>query len=139
MKHVKIAIIGTAEWEDKELVRKVVRFLLKSNSDFLLISGAGGNVDITAEQEQKKLKGAYCIFPAQWDLYGKAAGHRRNPFIAQFADHGIAFWDEVSSGTGATVRMLKESPYKEVLIIRPDMDYATVEAKIREFAKKVFQ
>lgn len=138
MIHVKVAIIGTAEWEDKEIVRKVVRFLFKRNSKFMLISGAGGNVDITAEQEQKKLKGAYCIFPAQWDLYGKRAGHERNPYIAEMADHGVAFWDEVSSGTGATVGMLRATPEKEVLIIRPDMDYATVETNIREFAKKVF-
>ncbi len=31
-------------------------------------------------------------FPAQWQLYGRSAGHRRNKVMAQNADCLIAIW-----------------------------------------------
>ena len=37
--------------------------------------------------------------PADWDLYGKSAGFKRNVQMAKYADALVAFWDGVSSGT----------------------------------------
>lgn len=42
---------------------------------------------------------------ANWDLYGKSAGYRRNEDMAKYAKEDtnigvlIAFWDRVSKGT----------------------------------------
>lgn len=38
-------------------------------------------------------------FPAEWDLYGRAAGPRRNQQMAEYAEALIAIWDGKSSGT----------------------------------------
>lgn len=37
--------------------------------------------------------------PADWDLYGKSAGFKRNVQMAEYADALVAFWDGASSGT----------------------------------------
>lgn len=38
-------------------------------------------------------------FPADWEQYGKSAGHIRNAKMADNADALIAFWDGESKGT----------------------------------------
>ncbi len=38
-------------------------------------------------------------FPAEWDLYGKSAGFRRNKDMAKVANALISIWDGKSSGT----------------------------------------
>jgi len=38
-------------------------------------------------------------FPADWDTYGKSAGHRRNAEMAKYADALVAIWDGKSRGT----------------------------------------
>lgn len=38
-------------------------------------------------------------FPANWDLYGKSAGYKRNEQMALYADAAIIFWDGESKGT----------------------------------------
>lgn len=39
------------------------------------------------------------VFPADWNTYGKVAGHIRNGQMADYADALIAFWDGESRGT----------------------------------------
>ena len=38
-------------------------------------------------------------YPAQWDVYGKSAGYRRNEQMAGKAEALIALWDGQSKGT----------------------------------------
>lgn len=45
-------------------------------------------------------------FPAEWDNFGKAAGHIRNKQMAEYATHLILFWDGKSKGSQ---NMLKEA------------------------------
>lgn len=45
--------------------------------------------------------------PANWDRYGKSAGHRRNAEMAEYADQAIIFWDGVSPGTRSMIDLAK--------------------------------
>jgi hypothetical protein len=38
-------------------------------------------------------------FPADWNRYGKGAGHRRNEQMARYADGAIVFWKDNSPGS----------------------------------------
>jgi hypothetical protein len=48
-------------------------------------------------------------FPANWDLYGKAAGHLRNKEMALYADGLIAFMINNSKGTSNMIKQAKEN------------------------------
>ena len=38
-------------------------------------------------------------FPANWEKYGRGAGHIRNSEMADYADALICFWDGISKGS----------------------------------------
>lgn len=38
-------------------------------------------------------------FPANWDKYGKSAGHRRNKQMADYCEQAVVFWDGSSKGS----------------------------------------
>lgn len=63
-----------------------------------IVSGKAEGVDKLGE-----LYGSYrgipiCSFPADWKLYGKAAGVIRNYHMAEYADAAIVIWDGKSKG-----------------------------------------
>lgn len=73
-----------------------------------IVSGTARGVDRLGEQ----LTGVKNIpvqrFPADWDKYGKGAGHIRNKQMADYADVLIAIWDGKSKGTDNMIKtMLK--------------------------------
>ena len=48
------------------------------------------------------------LMPADWDRYGRAAGHRRNAEMAGVAEALAAFWDGVSPGTRGMIDIAKK-------------------------------
>lgn len=47
-------------------------------------------------------------FPANWSLYGKSAGYRRNVEMAENADALIALWDGKSRGTQHMINIARQ-------------------------------
>lgn len=47
-------------------------------------------------------------FPAEWDKYGRSAGHRRNMLMAKYADALVAFHDGKSKGTKNMIRTMEQ-------------------------------
>lgn len=47
-------------------------------------------------------------FPAQWDVYGRAAGHIRNRKMGDYADYLVAFWDGKSKGTKGMIDYMRK-------------------------------
>lgn len=134
---MRVAIVGSRDWSNVRLVNRTVQFLRHINRFTMIVSGAGGNVDNGAENEAKRLKMAYCIFPAQWDDDGKKAGIIRNPFIAAECTFGLVFWDEISTGTANTVSHLErlERPY---LITKPTDELLPAWEKIKQFIREKY-
>ena len=93
---MKVAIVGSRDYPDPEAVRTYVRSLPK---DTTVISGGARGVDSWAVEEAIKAGLETEVFPADWKLYGKSAGYRRNSQIVAAADKVIAFWDGKSRGT----------------------------------------
>jgi len=44
------------------------------------------------------------VYPAEWDKYGRGAGHKRNKLIAHHADECLVFWDGESRGTNHFIK-----------------------------------
>lgn len=94
---MKTIIAGSREITDFNLVEDAVK-----QSGFELtevVSGTARGVDRLGEQWAEKHGVPVKRFPADWDKYGKAAGHIRNAEMADYANALVALWDGQSRGT----------------------------------------
>lgn len=109
----RVAIVGSRGYADMEEVRRFVRSLAPGT---VVVSGAGKRrrerlprekwgVDEHAEDEAELCGLEVSSHPAEWEKYGKSAGHRRNPHIVDDCTRLEAFWDGKSRGTGGTLRI----------------------------------
>ncbi len=86
-----------------------------ANSGFYIteiVSGCAQGVDKLGEKwaEENDIKVAK--FPANWSLYGRAAGPIRNTQMAEYADALIAIWDGKSKGTYNMIKVAKSKGIK---------------------------
>jgi len=64
-----------------------------------VVSGTARGVDKLGEGWASMNEVPIKRFPAQWELYGRGAGIKRNAAMAEYADALIAVWDGSSRGT----------------------------------------
>lgn len=98
----RVIIAGSRNFQDYDLLREKCDNILFSkciDHSIVIVSGTARGADRLGERYASER--GYCLrrFPAEWDKYGKAAGHIRNARMAANADALIAFWDGMSSGT----------------------------------------
>lgn len=98
-----IAIIGSRHYPRPDLVVSLLVGLLPPGRHIL--TGDASGVDHTVREWVSRLTlnplagHTLSVYPANWPLYGKAAGAMRNHSIIANAQVLIAFWDLFSPGT----------------------------------------
>lgn len=113
---MKIAIVGSRGWKDREIIKKYISTLPK---DTVIVSGGAKGADLIAESCAKELGLETKIFLPEWSEHGSRAGIFRNSLIVSYSDKVVAFWDGQSKGTKDTIdKALKASNIKEILIIK---------------------
>lgn len=106
---VRIIVAGSRDFSDYKLLKEKVSEKIASynttNTPVRIISGTARGADQLGADFAKWEHYELSEFPADWGLYGKSAGYRRNVEMAQFAVANgnigvlIAFWDGKSRGT----------------------------------------
>ena len=109
---MKLAIIGSRTFNDYDVLCDNLESMI--NTTTLVVSGAAKGADSMGERWAKDNGIKTLIFPAEWDKYGKRAGHIRNEDIIKNCEFCVAFWDGVSKGTMHSVSLCKKynKPYK---------------------------
>jgi hypothetical protein len=105
----RLLVTGSRTWDDPRTVEQALPVILTRHPvGVLLVHGAcPRGADAIAAAYATRTPG-YQIeaHPADWDRYGRAAGHRRNAeMIALGADGCVAFCRDTSPGSTATVRL----------------------------------
>ena len=98
----RVIIAGTRSFNDYELLRDSCNNLLSEKQQthtVVVISGTARGADQMGERYAKERGFQLRRFPADWEQYGKSAGHIRNAKMSDNADALIAFWDGESKGT----------------------------------------
>ena len=98
----RVIIAGTRSFNDYELLRDSCNNLLSEKQrthTVVVISGTARGADQMGEHYARERGFQLRRFPADWEQYGKSAGHIRNAKMADNADALIAFWDGESRGT----------------------------------------
>jgi len=96
---MKVIIAGGRNFRDYDKLRESCDNILVNQKDVEIVSGTAAGADTLGERYAQEKGYEVKKFPAQWDLYGKSAGYKRNQQMAEYADGLIAFWDGKSKGT----------------------------------------
>lgn len=110
LNELRIIVAGSRDFNNYKLLEnesnKIIEKELNVNIQSIrIISGTARGADQLGERFARKYNYQLSCFPAEWGLYGKSAGYRRNAEMAKFAVSNnnvgvlIAFWDDKSKGT----------------------------------------
>ena len=110
MNELRIIIAGSRDFDNYKVLEdessKIIEKELNDDIQSIrIISGTARGADQLGERFAKKYNYSISCFHAEWGLYGKSAGYRRNAEMAKFAVSNnnfgilIAFWDSQSKGT----------------------------------------
>jgi hypothetical protein len=118
MKFDTVLICGDRNWDDQEIVDKVVLLLKKRYKIHTLVEGEAPGADTQGRIAGEKYGLIIKAFPAEWHKYGRGAGPIRN---AQQLREGkpdicIAFHDDLAESRG-TLDMVKKAAASENDII----------------------
>lgn len=116
---MKIIIAGSRSFDDYDLLQSSCDRIIKEaniDSEIVIVSGTAKGADRLGERYAVDRGYDIKKFPADWDMYGKAAGYKRNAVMARYADMLIAFWDGNSKGTQHMITLAKEHNLRIAII-----------------------
>lgn len=97
---MRVAVVGSRENVSKDRVGEYVCSLPEGT---VVVTGGARGVDEYAGHYARLMGFEVCIWEADWDSLGKAAGPVRNELIVEDVDRVVAFWDGESRGTKNTI------------------------------------
>lgn len=112
----KVIVAGGRKFNDYNLLKNKLDNILsekRKTHQIYIISGMAKGADTLGEQYANENGFTVLGFPAEWNLYGKSAGIRRNEEMAKVGDALIAFWDGESPGTK---HMIETAKSKKLLV-----------------------
>lgn len=111
---MKLIVAGGREFKNYDLLDHELRGFEGIEE---IVSGRAPGADRLGEKWAEANSIPLALFPANWDLYRKSAGRRRNIEMAEYGDELIAFWDGRSTGTKHMISIMrtKNKPVKVVL------------------------
>jgi len=117
---VKVAIVGSRTFFDRQLVERVVKRLVERDPSVVIVSGGAQGADTLAERAARRLcSTAPIVFPAEWHLHGRSAGFIRNQAIVNESDELVALWDGVSAGTMHSISLARRKPIPTYVYLEP--------------------
>lgn len=120
---VRLVIAGSREITSREYVFAELGRLTKNLLDENLVTvvcGMARGVDTLGREWSESMGFPIDLFPANWELYGKAAGMLRNKLMANHGTHLIALWDGKSSGTKQMIDVAKSFGLQYRVVCKPN-------------------
>ncbi len=107
----RLIVCGGKDFRDYEFLSEKLDDLISRYEYVELVSGHAKGADTLAEIYANNNMIPIKVFPASWELYGKAAGPIRNREMLTYAREAYpavaAFWDGKSRGTGNMLKQAK--------------------------------
>ena len=105
---MKVIIAGSRTVVDYSYVKQVVIDSGWVDEITEIVSGMARGVDTLGIRFAKENNIPVKEFPAEWKVYGKAAGYKRNFQMATYSDGLIAIHANNSKGTGHMINTMLE-------------------------------
>ena len=130
----RVIIAGGRDFDDFRLLCKVCMHMLQNKTNVVIVSGTANGADKLGEQFARFMGYPIKQFPANWDEFGKAAGHIRNREMAEYSDALVAFWDGESKGTSGMIGEAEKRNLKVKVelykVDKPDDDVFQIWGKV---------
>lgn len=107
---IKVIIAGGRDFDNYQaLEAKCDKYLcnIAKTERIQIVCGEANGADKLGKRYAKNRRYSVKLFPANWDLFGPAAGPLRNGEMADYASVLIAFWDGKSKGTADMIKQAK--------------------------------
>jgi uncharacterized phage-like protein YoqJ len=105
---MKLLIAGSRSISNYFLVMGAVDQCVDLSEVEEIVHGGAAGVDSMAIEVAGELGVTGKVFPADWEQFGKAAGHIRNREMAEYADVLVAVWDGESPGTRNMIKHMQK-------------------------------
>jgi len=116
---MRLLVCGDRDWQDYDLLWREIAVL----NPAIVIEGEARGADLMARTAAYSLSIEVIAFSAQWDKYGRAAGHIRNHQMLTEGkpDMVLAFHDSITSskGTANMIRIAKLAGVPVKLVSHP--------------------
>lgn len=115
---LRMIIAGSRSFTDKKRMYSHMKRYTYAKIITEVVSGTAKGADRLGERWADLKDIPIKRFPADWDKYGKRAGHIRNKRMAKYADEAIIFWDGESKGAKDMMECMSElnKPWCVVLL-----------------------
>ena len=125
---VRICVAGSRSWHDRRMFDIILREYLSwaGVGSYAFISGVAWRGPDRMIIDWASENNVPCFeFEADWDQFGKAAGHIRNGVMRKHLTHLLVFWDGESRGTKEMIEntMKLENAHVFVVFVEPDRDW----------------
>lgn len=95
-------VCGSRTWTNEETIERVLSCL---QHPARVVTGGADGADDIAHRVARELGFHTQVMLAEWEVYGRSAGMRRNIAMLDARPRiVIAFWDGMSRGTAHTIR-----------------------------------
>lgn len=102
---MKLIIAGSRNIKDYLLLLKAIKNSKYENITEV-VSGCATGADELGEIWALQNNIHIEKMPAEWNIYGKSAGPRRNAKMGEYADAAIVLWDGVSKGSRHMIEVM---------------------------------
>ena len=118
MKPNRIIVAGGRDFSDIDLMEEKLNHLLQKRlpEDTAIISGMANGADTLGTHWAEQHGFEVMRFPADWTMYGRSAGYKRNHEMLAAATGLVAFWDGRSRGTAHMIQIARDAGIKVVVI-----------------------
>lgn len=109
--------LGLCERKDWIFNQKAVQYIYNIMKDLLennfsqtseIVSGRCWGIDLLGEDLAREKRIKVAGFPANWDLYGKSAGYKRNVEMGNYADALLCIRARDSRGSENMVQIMRD-------------------------------
>lgn len=107
----RIVVAGCRDYDNYEEAKEFIDTCISDiaqNNTVIFVSGTCRGADMLGEKYADEHGFEIERYPAQWDLYGRAAGPMRNRKMAEASDLVICFWDGQSRGTRTMIQYAEQ-------------------------------
>ncbi len=107
----RVIIAGCRDYTNYDEAKKYIDFCLSElvkKYELIILSGGCRGADMLGEMYAEERNIKIERYTAQWGLYGKFAGPKRNREMAENCDYIICFWDGESRGTKSLIEIAEK-------------------------------